>query len=104
MARQAIMVALAAVLLAAPAAAQQKDWPSGRPPRPIAARDVKFPPYAVKTLANGLQVIAVSHHEQPAVSVRLIVRAGAAQDPGDKPGLADLAATLLDQVTTTRTA
>ena len=56
---------------------------------------------SVKTLANGLQVIAVSHHEQPAVSLRLIVRAGGAQDPADKPGVAALAAALLDQGTTT---
>lgn len=87
-----------------PAQAQARNWPSERPPRPIAAREVKFPPYAVRTLPNGLQVIAVSHHEQPAVSVRLLVRAGAAQDPDDKPGVAALAATLLDQGTTTKTA
>ena len=86
------------------AAAQVADWPSERPPRPLAARDVKFPPYALKTLANGLQVIAVSHHEQPAVSLRLMVRAGGAQDPADKPGVASLAAALLDQGTTTRSA
>ncbi len=83
---------------------QAKNWPSERPPRPIASRDVKFPPYAFKTLANGLQVIAVSHHEQPAVSLRLIVRAGAAQDPDGRPGVAALAATLLDQGTTTKSA
>lgn len=98
------VVAAAALVPSVPAHAQSRNWPSERPPRPIAARDVKFPPYAVKTLANGLQVIAVSHHEQPAVSVRLIVRAGAAQDPDDKPGVASLAATLLDQGTTTKTA
>jgi zinc protease len=86
------------------AAAQVADWPAERPPRPLPARDVKFPPYAIKTLSNGLQVIAVSHHEQPAVSLRLIVRAGAAQDPMDKPGVASLAAALLDQGTTTRSA
>ena len=80
------------------------DWPTERPPRPLPARDVKFPPYALKTLGNGLQVIAVSHHEQPAVSVRLMVRAGGAQDPADKPGVAALAAALLDQGTTSRTA
>src|SRR5688572_8907010 len=99
----------AAALLAtlaglAPAFAQVPDWPSERPPKPLAARDVKFPPYALKTLANGLQVIAVSHHEQPAVSVRLMVRAGGAQDPADKPGVAALAAALLDQGTTSKTA
>jgi zinc protease len=86
------------------AAAQVAEWPSERPPRPLPARDVKFPPYEFKTLSNGLQVIAVSHHEQPAVSLRLIVRAGGAQDPMDKPGVASLAAALLDQGTTTKSA
>ena len=101
-----LAAACAALLLSAPvpAGAQAKNWPSERPPRPIAARDVKFPPYAFKTLPNGLQVIAVSHHEQPAVSLRLLVRAGAAQDPEGRPGVAALAATLLDQGTTSRSA
>jgi zinc protease len=90
--------------LAAPAFAQAVQWPSERPPRPTAPRPVKFPPYQVKTLTNGLQVIAVSHHEQPAITVRLLVRAGSTQDPADKPGVAALAAALLDQGTTTKTA
>ena len=93
-----------AVLVALPAAAQVPNWPSERPPQPLPARDVKFPPYQIRTLPNGLQVIAVSHHEQPAVSVRLIVRAGSAQDPENRPGLASLAGTLLDQGTATKTA
>ena len=92
------------LVLAGPAWAQVADWPVERPPRPLPARDVKFPPYSLKTLGNGLQVIAVSHHEQPAVSVRLMVRAGGAQDPADKPGVAALAAALLDQGTTSKTA
>jgi zinc protease len=100
----AVCAALATLGLSSPAFAQARNWPSERPPRPLAAREVKFPPYAVKTLGNGLQVIAVSHHEQPAVSLRLLIRAGAANDPDDKPGVAALAATLLDQGTTSRTA
>ena len=79
-----LLVALAVV----PAARAQSDWPTERPPRPLPARDVSFPPYQMKTLPNGLQVIAVSHHEQPAVSLRLIVRAGGAQDPASRPGVA----------------
>jgi zinc protease len=94
---------LLALGLAASAQAQA-DWPSERPPRPLAARDVSFPPYRMKTLPNGLQVIAVSHHEQPAVSLRLIVRAGGAQDPPTRPGVAYVAAALLDQGTTTKNA
>ena len=103
MIRRLLLIA-ALVAAAIPAAAQTRNWPSERPPRPLAAHDVKFPPYAVRTLANGLQVIAVSHHEEPAVSLRLIVRAGAAQDPENRPGVASLAASLLDQGTTTKSA
>jgi zinc protease len=93
-----------AALLPSSAPAQVKDWPSERPPAPLPARAVTFPPYSVRTLPNGLQVIAVSHHEQPAVSVRLIVRAGGAQDPAGKTGVASFAAALLDQGTTTKDA
>jgi zinc protease len=99
-----VCLVAAAVLASAPASAQVPDWPSERPPEPLPSRDVKFPPYQIRTLPNGLQVIAVSHHEQPAVSLRLIVRAGGAQDPENRPGLATLAATLLDQGTTTKSA
>jgi zinc protease len=100
----AAALALAVIALAVSSRAQVQNWPAERPPRPLPARDVKFPPYEVRTLANGLQVIAVSHHEQPAVTLRLLVRAGGAQDPADKPGTAALAATLLDQGTTTKSA
>jgi zinc protease len=98
---------LVAVLLGAawPAASQaQPKWPSSSPPRALPAREVKFPPYVVRTLPNGLIVVVVVHTEQPAVSVRAIVRAGAAQDPAGKPGIASMVATLLDQGTTTRSA
>jgi zinc protease len=77
-------------------------WPSERPPRPLAAKPVKFPPYEIRTLPNGLQVVFVSQNEQPIVSARMLVRAGAAQDPKGKEGLAMLAAALLDQGTTSR--
>ena len=103
--RLAILAALmVAVLSPLTVSAQVKDWPTERPPRPLPAREVKFPPYSVRTLPNGLQVIAVSHNEQPSVSLRLLVRAGGAQDPAEKPGVATLAAALLDQGTTTKNA
>src|SRR5689334_25157921 len=86
------------------ASAQQLEWPRESPPRPLAARDIKFPPYELQTLPNGLQVVAVLHHEQPVVSMRLLVRAGSAADPKDKLGLARLMASLLDQGTTTKSA
>ncbi len=101
--RRLPLFCLLLLALAVPARGQS-DWPTERPPRPLPAREVNFPPYQMKTLANGLQVIAVSHHEQPAVSLRLILRAGGAQDPAARPGVAYVAAALLDQGTTTRTA
>ena len=103
MSRQGIWL-LALICCATSAGAQTREWPSERPPRPLPAREVQFPPYEMRTLPNGMQVIAVLHHEQPIVTMRLLVRAGAAQDPKDKSGVATLSASLLDQGTTTRTA
>jgi zinc protease len=79
-------------------------WPEERAPRPLTAREVKFPPYEMRTLANGMQVIAVLHHEQPAITMRLLVRTGSIQDPAGKVGVASLAASLLDQGTATKSA
>ena len=96
---------LVAVLLAAsPAAAQVKNWPSEAPPKPLPTRPFTFPPYQIRTLPNGLQVVVVEHHEQPAVSVRMLIKAGMAQDPAGKSGVANMVAQLLDQGTTTRSA
>jgi len=99
-----VMVVGIIIATVATARAQAIDWPSEPPPRPLPAREVNFPPYQVQTLPNGLQVVVVLHHEQPAVSMRLLVRAGSAADPKDKIGLAHLAASLLDQGTTTKSA
>jgi zinc protease len=80
------------------------SWPNEFPPRPLAARPVNFPPYQMQTMPNGLRIIAVAHHENPIVSLRLLVGAGASVDPKGKTGLAHLAASLLDQGTTGATA
>ena len=96
-----------AVLLPAAGGAQTigaAGWPTERPPRPLASRPVSFPPYQLKTLPNGLQVLAIPWHEQPSVSVRLIIKAGAAQDPADRPGLASMVSALLNQGTTLKSA
>jgi len=100
-----LLAALVALLATASLSfSQARNWPSEGPPRPLPAHESSFPAYEVRTLENGMQVVAVLHHEQPVISMRMIVRAGAAQDPRDKAGLADLAATLLDQGTATKTA
>jgi zinc protease len=86
------------------ALAQNPPWPVERMPRPLPARAVTFPPYDIRTLANGMQVVTVLHHEQPAVTMRLLVRAGGANDPDKKRGVATLVSSLLDQGTATRNA
>jgi zinc protease len=101
------LIALATVLAAAaPSGAQSSTglWPREFPPRPLQPHQVTFPPFEIKKLANGLTVVLVSQNEQPAISVRMIVRAGAAHDPKGKLGLAMLTATLLDQGAGHRTA
>src|SRR5690606_41052988 len=92
------------LVLAAVSCAFDQTWPTEGPPAPLAARPVDFPAYQLRTLANGLQVLVVPHHEQPSVSFRMIVRAGALQEPADRPGVAGFVAALLNQGTTTRSA
>ncbi len=98
------LAAAACLFAALEAHGQVRQWPSQSPPRPLAARDLKFPPYQTRVLANGLQVIVVMHTEQPAVSLRMLVKAGTIHDPKGRPGVAALAASLLDQGTSSRTA
>lgn len=103
-ARRLALAAAASLLSVASLAGQVVDWPREAPPRPLGAKDVDFPPYEIRTLPNGLPVVTVLHHEQPIVSLRMLVRAGSSFDPPGKTGLAGLASALLDQGTTTRTA
>ena len=99
-------LAVAAILAASavPAWGQVRNWPEEPAPKPLAARPVAFPSYDVRTLPNGLRVVVVEHHEQPSVSLRLLVGAGTASDPAPKLGVAHLVASLLNQGTSTKTA
>jgi zinc protease len=90
--------------LRADGAQERVEWPRENPPRPLAARPVTFPPYEIRKLSNGMQVVLVSQNEQPVITVRMIIRAGAAHDPKGKHGLAMMTATLLDQGAGARTA
>ncbi|HSN05358.1 MAG TPA: pitrilysin family protein [Nitrospira sp.] len=54
------------------------------------------------TTANGMTVLVLEQHFLPIVEIHALVKAGSAQDPPDKAGVANLAASLLDEGTTTR--
>ncbi len=46
----------------AQAQTQAPPWPKMSMPSPLPARSISFPPYQIKTLSNGLQVLVVLHH------------------------------------------
>ncbi|MGA6827038.1 M16 family metallopeptidase [Nitrospira sp. NS4] len=54
------------------------------------------------TTANGMTVLVLEQHFLPIVEMHALVKAGSAQDPPDKAGVANLVASLLDEGTTTR--
>ncbi|MFI5177229.1 MAG: M16 family metallopeptidase [Vicinamibacterales bacterium] len=93
---------IAGLVLGASVAASAPQWPKSAFPPPLPAHAVSFPPYQMRTLPNGLQVVVVLHHEEPSVSFRLLIRAGAMQEPADKPGVASFVAALLNQGTTSK--
>jgi len=68
-----------------------------KPPALGPVRALKLPPVQKLQLGNGLPVLLVESHEVPVVQVNVVVRAGAGADPLDKPGLASLAADMLDE-------
>lgn len=74
------------------------------PPAPLPTRPVNFPPFQVRSLANGARVVVVPNHEQPVVSVTLSIGNGSAADPEGKPGVASLTADLLTKGTAGRSA
>lgn len=53
-------------------------------------------------LPNGLTVLVQEQHALPIVQIHTLIKAGAAQDPPDKAGLANLVAGLLDEGTASR--
>lgn len=54
------------------------------------------------TTSNGMTVLVLEQHFLPIVEIHALVKAGSAQDPPEKAGLANLVAGLLDEGTTTR--
>jgi len=61
-------------------------------PRPV---EIKLP--------NGLTLLVLERHKLPTIAASLWIKAGALGDPKDLPGLANIAADMLREGTTTRT-
>lgn len=73
--------------------ARSRD-PSVRP-APGPPRDYRFPAFQRRTLANGLRLVIAPVVSLPIVTVMAAVDAGAANDPRDRDGLAQLTARAL---------
>lgn len=76
--------------------------PVGLPPLG-APKPVILPPVVQKTLPNGLKIVILEDHKQPALFMRLALPAGSIRDPKNKVGIAEMTAALLDKGTQART-
>ena len=65
---------------------------------------LRLPAVTTRTLPNGLTLVVVEQHELPLVDVVLDVRTGGEADPAGKTGTASLAASMLTEGTTSRSA
>lgn len=74
------------------------------PPAPVAPPVVARAPMAESTLANGIPLVAVQTGTVPISTMTVVLPGGSASDPAGKAGLAQLAATVADKGTPTRTA
>jgi predicted Zn-dependent peptidase len=68
-----------------------------RLPKPAADPLFTFPQIRRRTLANGVNVWTAEHRDVGLISTLVLVRAGAAYDPPDRPGLAAITGDLLDE-------
>jgi zinc protease len=68
------------------------------------AQALKLPPLRRFKLGNGLRVLVLPDQQLPLVSVRLLLQAGAIDEPATKVGLAEFTASMLRQGTTRMTA
>jgi len=68
-----------------------------------APHPLRLPAVVERTLPNGLRLVLLEDHAQPALWLRLALPAGSIRDPRSRVGLADMAAALLTKGTTTRT-
>jgi zinc protease len=95
-------IVLAVLLTGTSATAQDKPAIQQPPPPARPAKEIHFPAFEEKTLANGLRVVVIEQHETPSLSLQLLLPGGKVYAPAAKAGLADATAALLREGTQTR--
>jgi predicted Zn-dependent peptidase len=89
----------------AAAAATTPDAPfRAEPPPPSGTVDYAPPNVESFTLSNGIGVLFVQRHDLPILAVRVVLRAGAGDLPGAKPGVMSFLGNMLENGTQKRTA
>lgn len=73
-------------------------------PKPGPNPKLALPPIEKSKLSNGLEVWMVKQSELPVVAMNMVFKTGATAEPKGKEGVANLASTLLDDGTKTRSA
>ena len=73
-----------------------------RPPSGAPARRGAFPPFTRERLESGLEVLVCAGSAVPTVHLMLLLDAGGAWNPIDRPGLATLTGALVDEGTRNR--
>jgi zinc protease len=101
---QPVVTKAASIKYAGPVVAPADPAKRQAPPAIGAPVQPVLPTPAEKTLANGLRVIVARSSDLPLVSAELTVRSGSAADPQGMAGAASMAADLLTEGTTTRSA
>lgn len=93
-----LAAALSVLALAPPAAAQERFRRT--PPLPDAGRmEFKLPTVETLVLPNGLVVATVRRPESSVITLQLVIRAGEADSPSDRPGLAAVTAHMMGKGT-----
>jgi len=98
------LAALVAMALCDSAGAQRPDAPAGGLPPLGEPRPLALPAIVVQTLPDGLKLVLLEDHKQPALWLRLALPAGSIRDPVRQVGLAEMTAALLNKGTAERTA
>ena len=90
-----LSAALALALAVSVGAQQAPD--RTKPPAPGPATTLTLPAVQTLTLANGLRVWVLEHHEVPLVQANLVVMSGASADVPGQFGAASMTAAMLDE-------
>lgn len=80
------------------------DAQAAKLPKPGPNPKFALPPIEKTKLANGLEVWMVEQDELPIVSMNLVLKTGETNEPAGKKGVADMAASLLNDGTSKRSA